>query len=313
MQNQGIKYLRVFLHSECNFHCISCQDSAVKKTPAPQEVLSTEETAKLVDGFARLGIEHVRIIGGEPLLRDDIFDFIYMISSAGRVRQVSLTTNGFYLKSKALALKGAGLDRVNIYLSSLNEEKFRKITGVDGLGRVMEGICAANAAELKPIRVNVFLVKGLNFDETEDFAALTTLYPLDVRFIEYRCDVKDAYVPGYVVKNKIEFSFGELEPQAGSANEGPASYYRIKGAKGRIGFINSITELFCVNCNTILLYNDGRVFPCLYSPACIELASLLRKNEYKALAEQMRGCFARKPEVNKYTKAETFETQISGS
>jgi cyclic pyranopterin phosphate synthase len=102
-----------------------------------------------------------------------------------------------------------------------------------------------------------------------------------------------------------------LEPQAQSPNEGPASYYRIKGAKGRIGFINSITELFCVDCNTILLYNDGRVFPCLYSPAYIDLASFLRNNEYKALVEQMHDCFTQKPKVNKYTKTETFEPHIT--
>ncbi|MFC1709138.1 GTP 3',8-cyclase MoaA [Candidatus Omnitrophota bacterium] len=311
MQTPGLKYLKVFLHNECNFHCISCQDSPAQNIPAKREVLRTEEIAKLVDGFSRLGIEQMRIIGGEPLLRDDIFDFIYMISSAKRIKQISLTTNGFYLKDRALALKGAGLNRVNIYLSSLDRAKFKKIAGVDGLEKVIDGICAAKDVELSPIRINVFLVKGLNFDEIEDFAALSMLYPLDVRFIEYRSDFKSSYVPGYVVKNKIEFVYGELTSVKSSPNEGPASYYRIKDAPGRIGFINSITELFCVNCNTILLYNDGRLFPCLCSSACIDLAELLRNNEYKALVEQMRNCFLVKPQVNKYTKINDLQPHVT--
>ncbi|MFC1645953.1 GTP 3',8-cyclase MoaA [Candidatus Omnitrophota bacterium] len=311
-----LKYLKIFLHNECNFHCISCQDSFTKEPSPHSEVLATEEIAKLVDGFARLGVEHVRIIGGEPLLREDILDFIYMISSAGRIKQISLTTNGFCLKDKALALKGAGLNRVNIYLSSLDKVKFKKITGVDGLNRVLEGICAAKEADISPIRINVSLVKGLNFDELEDFATLSILYPLDIRFIEYCSDFtnpansRNVSVLGYVAKNNIEFVFGKLIPEKANANEGPATYYRIKDARGRIGFINPVTEFFCVNCNAAMLYNDGRLFPCLCSSAYIDLAGLLRSGEYKVLAERIRNCFVAKPQVNKYTKIEDLQAYM---
>jgi len=317
MHNQGIKYLKIYLQNECNFHCIPCRESFTKKSSPKKEILTIEQVARLVDGFARLGIEHLRIVGGEPLLREDILDFIYMISSAGRIKEISITTNGFYLKDKSLALKGAGLNRVNISLSSLNQGRFKKITGVDGLGKVIEGICAANEAELAPIRINVALIKGLNSDEIEDFASLSILYPLDVRFIEYCSDFKkpadseNSYVPGYDVKSKIEFSFGPLIPDKANQKEGPASYYHIKDAQGRIGFINIATELFCVNCNTMMLYDDGRLFPCLCSSAYIDLGQFLRRNEYKVLSEEMRSCFTVKPQINKYTKLENLQPHIS--
>jgi cyclic pyranopterin phosphate synthase len=307
MQNQVPKYLKVYLHNECNFQCICCQDSLFKDKPVENDLLKLEDLAKLVDGFARLGVEHVRIIGKEPLLRDDIFDFIHIIRSTGRLKQVSLTTNGYFLKDKALALKGAGLDRINIYLSSLNNAKFKKITGVDGLGKVMEGICAANEVNLTPIRINVFLVKGLNSNEAEDFAALSMLYPMDVRFIESGPNLNESYVPGHVVKNNLEFAFGKLIPDKSGPLEGPAKYYRIKDAKGRIGFINFRTELFCVNCNTFLLHHDGRLFPCLYSSFYINLAEYLRQREYKELAKVMRSSFSVKPRVNKYTTIENLQ------
>jgi cyclic pyranopterin phosphate synthase len=276
-------------------------------------MLNSEEMSKLIDGFVRLGIEHVRVTGGEPLLRPDIFDFIYMISSTKRIKQVSLTTNGFYLKEKALALKGAGLNRVNIYLSSLDNDKFKKITGVDGLAKVMEGIYAASEAELMPIRINVFLIKGLNSDEIEDFAALSVLYPLDVRFIEYLPSQKNPvnfsnlYVPGYMVKNKIEFSFGPLILDKTNPNEGPATYYRIKDAKGRIGFINLITEFLCVNCNNIVLLGDGKLLPCLYSSTYVDLKEPLRNYEFKLLADKIKDCFTAKPQINKDTQKQNFQ------
>ena len=311
MQNNLPKYLKVYLHNECNFNCICCKESLCKDEPPPEDLLATEEIAKLVDGFARLGSEHLRIIGKEPLLRDDILDFIYMVRSSERIKQIALTTNGYLLKEKALALRGAGLNRVNIFLSSLDEVKFKKITGVDGLRKVMEGICAAKEAELTPIRINVFLIKGMNYDEIEDFASLSVLYPLDVRFIEQRSNFKESYVPGYVVKNNIEYAFGKLIPDKSNPDEGPATYYRIKDAKGRIGFINTITELFCVNCNTILLYNDGRAFPCLYSRAHVDLKECLRQKEYKKLVEDMRNCLLAKARINKYTKIENLQPRIS--
>lgn len=267
----------------------------------------------MIDGFTRLGIEHIRIVGGEPLLREDIFDFIYMISSTKRLKQISLTTNGFYLKDKALALKGAGLNRLNISLSSLDEEKFKKITGFDGLARVMEGICAAKEAELSPIRINVVLYKGLNSDEIEDFAALSVLYPLDVRFIEYFpnsqsiTNFRSVYVPGYVVKNNIEFAFGSLISDKTDPCEGPATYYRIKDARGRIGFINSVTEFFCVDCNTLMLLEDGKLFPCLYSSGYIDLRESLRNYEFKLLLDKMQDCFKIKPHINRNITVKNLE------
>ena len=312
MHNQGLNYLKVYLNHKCNFSCLFCH-SLFKKDLADEEILAIEEMAKIIDGFARLGIEHVRILGGEPLLREDIFDFIYMMSSARRLKQISLTTNGFYLKDKALALKGAGLSRVNIFLSSLNERKFKKMTGVDSLGRVIDGICAAKEVELEPIRINVVLFRGLNSDEIEDFAALSVLYPLDVRFVEYFPGIKnsssfiDIYVPGYVVKNNIEFAYGPLIPDKANRNEGPATYYRIKDAKGRIGFINSVTEFFCVNCNTFMFMHDGKLFPCLYSSSFIDLREPLRNFEFKLLADKMRDCFKVKPQINRGSRIESLK------
>jgi len=300
--------LKINLRSKCNFHCIFCklpqEDSPISK----ESLLSRDEMVKLVDGFYHLGIEHVKITGPEPLLREDLFDFVHMISRTNKFKQISLTTNGYFLKDKAMALKGAGVNRVSIFLDSLDEDRFKKITGVDGLSKVMDGICAAKEAELLPIRINVVLVKGLNEDEIEDFAALTTLYPLDVRFIEYLPNskyssyFKDYYVSGHSAKNDVESVFGALMPDKSNPLEGPANYYRIKDAKGRVGFINPVTEFFCFKCNSIMLTEEGKVFPCLNSNSSIDLKEYMDQRNFKELSDKLKECIEIKPHINKEAK-----------
>jgi len=303
MFQNKIKYLKVYFSDSCNYSCLFCKkDTTVTHK---RDRLNFFELVKLVDAFARYGIEYVRLIGAEPLLEDTTLDFIYAIRSMRRIKNIALTTNGYLLKDFALALKGAGLDRVNISLPSLNIDSFRKITGVDGFARVMQGICAAKDVDLKPIRINVVLIKDLNDDEIQDFAALTVLYPLEVRFIEYfpdykkRDDFQQYAVPGYIVRNRIESCFGQLEEDSDKLDFGPAAYYKIKNAKGRIGFINQLTEFFCSDCNSLWLMADGRVYPCCHSSSFIDLKAPLRKREFKLLGEKIKDSLFVKPGLNR--------------
>jgi cyclic pyranopterin phosphate synthase len=250
------------------------------------EILSYEEIQTVVKAAAELGINKIRLTGGEPLVRADMPKLIKMLSQIEGIRELSLTTNGTLLEKYALELKQAGLSRVNVSLDTLKTDRFQYITRLGGLKDVLDGISAAKKAGFDPVKINAVVMQGINDDEILDFARMTCEEGCHVRFIELMPFKGMAeFVPSVEVRQRISL-LGKLEPCPSITGNGPARYYRLAGAKGTIGFISPLTELpFCSRCNRIRLTPDGRLRPCLLGEDEIDLKMPLRNN---ASTEELR-------------------------
>jgi len=245
------------------------------------EILSYEEISTVVQIAAELGINKVRLTGGEPLVRAELPELVRMLSEVKGIDDISLTTNGTLLKKYALELKQAGLKRVNISLDTFKSDRFRYITRCGELSDVLDGIDAAMNADLHPVKINMVVMRGINDDEVLDFARMTYKHGWHVRFIECMPFTEIAeVVPSDELQQRI-MSVGSLtkaesyQLPAISGN-GPARYYRLPGARGTIGFISPITEPFCADCNRLRLTSNGRLCPCLLSDEGVDLKQPLR-------------------------------------
>jgi cyclic pyranopterin phosphate synthase len=278
----NINYLRLSVTDRCNLNCIYCTPLEKEEFLTHHEVLRYEEMARLVGLFTRAGITKVRITGGEPLIKKNIAALVGMINEVPGIEEISMTTNGINLQSLAVELKKAGLARVNISLDTLRKERFRTITGYDGLAEVWAGIEAALGAGLQPVKLNVILLKGINDDEIENFIRLTFSHALTVRFIEFfptsirSKEYSDRRVPTLEIMAIVEQRFGKLIPDTLTGGNGPARYYRLPGAQAPMGFISSQSENFCPACNRIRINCAGGVSPCLFSGPLADLRVLLR-------------------------------------
>jgi cyclic pyranopterin phosphate synthase len=262
------------------------------------EILSYEEIRAVVQAAAELGINRIRLTGGEPLVRADFPELVKMLSRIEGIRELSLTTNGTVLKKYALELKQAGLSRINVSLDTLKADKFRNITRLGDLKGVLEGIEAAKEAGFEPIKINTVVMRGINDDEILDFARRTYKDGWHVRFIELMPFKGVAeFVPSIELRQHISL-LGKLEPRASVASNGPAIYYRLPGAKGTIGFISPLTELsFCSRCNRMRLTSDGKLRPCLLGEDEIDLRMPLRNNaSMEELKSLILEAVASKPE-----------------
>ncbi len=307
-----IDYLRVSVTDRCNFRCVYCMpEHGVPATPKAEH-LTSEEIARLVRIAAGLGMKKVRLTGGEPLLRKDLPDLVAEIRELPGIEDLSCTTNGFLLPEMAEPLARAGLTRINISLDTLKPDRFQRVTRRGSLEKVLDGIKAARAARLHPIKLNCVTMKGFNEDESADFAALTLEQDLHIRFIELMpmrwnldetpgefdafqahggrgllqirqasgdmlsdAEMRRLFVPASQSRLQIEDRFGLLEPAEVQTN-GPARTYRIPGAEGTVGFISQITSDFCERCNRLRLTHDGFLRPCLMSDGELDLRTPLR-------------------------------------
>jgi len=243
------------------------------------EILSYEEIRTVVRAAAELGINKIRLTGGEPLVRAELPKLIHMLSQIEGIQELSLTTNGTILKKNALEFKQAGLSRVNVSLDTLKADKFRYITRLGALEDVLEGIKAAKEAGFEPVKINTVVMRGINDDEIRDFARMTYKEGCHVRFIELMPFKGVAeFVPSIELRQHISL-LGKLEPCVSITGNGPATYYRLAGAKGTIGFISPLTEpSFCSRCNRMRLTPDGKLRPCLLGEDEIDLKMPLRNN-----------------------------------
>lgn len=293
-----IDYLRISLTPKCNFNCFYCRpmgDCLPKDYPVP---LRKKEIEKIVKVAAGLGVTKIRLTGGEPLLKPDLLAIIRLIAATEGIADISLTTNGFFLAKKAAPLKKAGLNRVNISLDSLNDERFREITGGGRLDKIKAGIDAAIRAGLTPLKINMVVIKGINDDEIKDFAALTMDRDIHIRFIEYmplgdgHSDWQGHYLS---VKDIMEAcrSLGPLEKVDNVQGNGPARYYRLAGSKGVLGFISPISEHFCQTCNRFRVTSDGMLKPCLFSGEELNLREVMEDEE--ALKKMFQDALNMKP------------------
>ena len=292
-----INYLRLSVTDRCNLRCIYCMPPEGIPLMPHSEVLSYEEISTVVQVGAKLGLNKIRLTGGEPLVRAELSKLVQMLSQIEGIDEASLTTNGTLLKRYGLELKQAGLSRVNVSLDTLRAERFRHITRLGKLEDVLDGIEAAKDAGLHPVKINMVVMRDINDDEVLDFANMTYKEGWHVRFIELMPFVDVAgFVPSSEIRQHIE-SLGTLEPCSPITGNGPARYYRLPGARGTIGFISPITEHFCSTCNRMRLTSDGKLCPCLLSDDEIDLKELLRHNaSLQELERLILKAVASKPE-----------------
>ncbi len=244
------------------------------------DMLTLEEIFEVVKAGASLGVTKIRITGGEPLTRKGLTGLINKISEIESIKDIALTTNGLLLKKYAKELKDAGLNRVNISIDTMNENKYKHITRFGSLNGVLEGIDEARKVSLTPIKLNIVLIGGFNDDEIEDFVNLTINEDIEVRFIELMpigqasSWAKENFLPNTEVLKKCE----GLIPIPRVDKSSPAEYYKLAGAKGKVGLINPISHKFCSNCNRIRLTADGKLKPCLHSNQEIDVKDAIRGN-----------------------------------
>ena len=275
----------------CNLRCRYCmpEDGVCKKRH--EEMLTQEEMIMAIRAAAALGIRKLRITGGEPLVKSNIVELCRAAAAVEGIEDVCLTTNGTLLPKLAAPLREAGVRRLNISLDTLDAEKFRYITRIGKLEDAMAGIEAALAAGFEKIKINSVLIGGFNDDEISSLAALTQLYPVDVRFIELMpmYDSGDfgpeAFIPYTVVTDWLP----ELCPVP--ADGGVAKLFRLPGAQGNVGLISPVSAHFCAECNRVRLTADGKVKPCLHSSDEISLKGL----DYAGMLEALRSAILSKP------------------
>lgn len=272
-----INYLRISVTDLCNLRCRYCMPQEGVPKLSHKHILSVEEIEILARAFVNLGINKIRLTGGEPLVRRGILDIVESIGKLKGIKDFAMTTNGVLLKDLALELKNRGLKRVNISLDTLKEEKYKYITRVGSIKDVLEGIEAAKKAELTPIKINTVLVRGFNDDEIEELARLTEVEEIDVRFIELMPigeALKNESIK-YVSNNIVLEKLPELIPLERKDPSSPAVYYKLPNAKGRIGLINPISCKFCKYCNRVRLTAQGKMKLCLHSDEEVDLREAL--------------------------------------
>jgi len=299
-----LRDLRVSLTDRCNFRCLYClpeteaaqnfyrghwahlPDSKpiLQQWVPRQNLLTFEEIERIVRLAVGLGIEKIRLTGGEPLLRQGLEELVARLSAIGGIRDLAMTTNGFLFPQKAESLRRAGLHRLSFSLDSLDRENFKKITGRDGLASVLESIGLAQELGFKPVKVNAVIIRGLNDHEIEDLAGLAQERELVMRFIEFmpldsaRAWLKELVVPGRELLDRLKQRF-DLRPVADTNASSTATRWAFAGGRGEIGVIAPVSEPFCGHCNRIRLTADGKIRTCLFSVAEHDLRALLRRGD----------------------------------
>ncbi|HEX8103476.1 MAG TPA: GTP 3',8-cyclase MoaA [Solirubrobacteraceae bacterium] len=278
---RAIGDVRISVTDRCNFRCQYCMPAEGLPWLERAAILSYEEIERVVALLARMGVHDVRLTGGEPLARRELWRLVARLSALPEVHDLSLTTNGYLLGRQVEQLVAAGLRRVNVSLDSLSRDRFFAMTRRDSLAQVLEGLEAAERFEaLRPIKVNAVALKGFTEDEVVAFAELARRKPYEVRFIEFmpldgdRAWDQSKVLPNEEVRRLIHAAY-PLEP-LGRARSGTARRYRFADGQGEIGFISPVTEPFCGDCNRIRLTADGRLRTCLFSVTETDLREPLR-------------------------------------
>ncbi|MBU3160393.1 GTP 3',8-cyclase MoaA [Clostridium frigoris] len=277
---RNINYLRISVTDRCNLRCTYCMPEQGIESKRHMDILRFEEILKIVKAAEKLGINKVRYTGGEPLVMKDLDKLIYETSKLPGIDDIAITTNGMLLSDMASDLKKAGLKRVNISLDTLNAAKFKSITRIGNLEKVMESIDKCLSLGLEPVKINTVLMRGFNDIEFEDFLNLTRKMPIEVRFIELM-----PIGEGIKIYEKSKMSFMELlkkHPelkQIETQKSSTAQLYKLSGAKGKIGFISPVSCKFCDDCNKIRLTSTGTIKPCLHSKEEIDLRQYLNNQD----------------------------------
>ena len=261
--------LRISVTDRCNFACLFCMPEKDKISWIPkEEILSFDEIQRIVGVLASLGIQKVRITGGEPLIRRDLEALVWKLTDIKGIRSVDMTSNGWHLEGKAEALRKAGLRGVTVSLHSLRSDRFAKISGVDALPRVLRGIDRALDVGLNPVKINSVAIRGYNDDEILDLIEYARERRISIRFIEFMpldglgMWNYDRVVPGKEIIDTVTRTY-PLEPQ-GRGNSETSAIWRFKDGRGDLGLITPMSEPFCDDCDRIRLTADGKLLSCLF-------------------------------------------------
>jgi cyclic pyranopterin phosphate synthase len=324
-----ISYLRVSITDRCNERCTYCMPHELQEWLAREDVLTYEETLRLIRIASGLGVTKVRITGGEPLTRRDMLGFMQQLPAIPGINDIGISTNGTLLsraspppssgfdgasseavkgKKMAQALREAGVSSVNISLDTLNREAYAQTTGRDFLPQVLDGIDAAIAAKIPLIKLNCVLMRGRNDDQLIPLAEFAAARNLLLRFIELmpvsHSDVlnESNFLPIAEARRKLESHFGALIPEPQFRTNGPSAYYKIPGRQQRIGFIGAMTNLhFCESCNKLRLTCDGKLRPCLGSYLEFDIMKVMRAGATDAeLTRFFLDVVERKPEQHDF-------------
>lgn len=298
---RAMNYLRISLTDRCNFRCVYCMPAVGMQFQPRDEMLTDEELIRLVGLFAQLGVNKIRLTGGEPTVRPHLVDIVREIKRFDGIDEISMTTNALILNRIAGDLKDAGLDRINVSIDTLDPAKFKLMTRGGRLDLVWEGINAADEVGLKPIKLNTVVLKGQNEHDIHRMAELTLEHDWHVRFLEIMPmeGVGIVYDEGLVTSAEsqanLEQYFGALESIETHPSD-PARLWKIPGAKGSIGFISPISAPFCDACNRVRLTADGKLRLCLIRPDEVDFRDLMRSGASdEELLSHLRAGIWRKP------------------
>ncbi len=303
-----IEYLRVSVTDRCNYRCFYCMPAEGVTYGHHHDFLSYEELTRLIKLFSELGVYRVRLTGGEPLVRRHLHRLAEMIGQLPAITDLSLSTNGHLLARFASQLKQSGVSRVNISLDSLDPENFHRITRGGDVNRVVNGIDAALAAGMDPVRINMVVMKGVNDHEIESMFDFSLKRGVDLRFIE-TMPVGEAgvgsmshYYPAANILKRIRRRYGSvLIPMKGNMGAGPARYYQVGSGPMKVGVISAISQHFCAGCNRVRLTANGELVLCLGKNDRVSLREAVRggdgDNEIKRLILK---AVAQKPERHEF-------------
>lgn len=308
-----IHYLRVAVTDRCNFRCQYCMPEDGVEWIEHDKILRYEELVRIIGAFASLGVDKVRITGGEPLVRKGLLPFLQEVARIPGIKEVGLTTNGSLLEEYAPLLKEAGVGRINVSLDTLQRERFIKLTGQDKLTQVLAGIKKAQEVGLTPVKINMVVMKGFNCDEIVDMAKLAINNPYQIRFIEYmpfRSGKNYLFTAAEMLQQLVAAGFTNLIPQMGGSN--PAKIYNMPGSQGSIGFITPVSQHFCSSCNRIRLTPDGYLKPCLLSNDEYSLRESLRSGiSDDELLEKIKYVVRNKPKQHCLIKGQASDRGMS--
>jgi len=285
--NRRVDYIRLSVTDRCDFRCVYCMTEDMTFLPRKQ-ILSLEELQRVARAFTELGVKKIRLTGGEPMVRSNVMSLIEKLGALPGLEELLLTTNGAQLEKYAAPLRAAGVNRINISIDSLDADRFKKISRVGKLDRVLAGIDASVAAGFDRIRLNSVIMRGYNEDEVLALTDYAIAKGIDIAFIEEMPlgeasdhDRRQTTCSNDWVKSEIEKKYQLLN--SASKTAGPSRYSQIVGHDSRVGFISPVTHNFCADCNRVRITVEGRLLLCLGNEHSVDLREILRdksKDDY---------------------------------